>query len=394
MDGIKINHNILKFFREKFGFSNADVVCYAKIHDIKEKKDRPAMTAIEYLNGIENGNINPSKLVLESLSKLYHVPFLTFFLPNLPVFIDTLIDFRTFDSKQPPKDNPVIFAIKRKVKLLQEELSGIEKEMGQKEKDFVSSVESTLPIVDFVALVREKLDFSLDEQKKVKKDDLFKTIRKRVESLGIFVIQVGNLGNYLTKIETSDFRGIAISDKYAPLIVINSNDTPAAQLFSLLHELAHIFLGHTSISNVGIMDYADNTEQICNAFAAEFLLPKQEIVAVKNINDINEILSTAETIASQYKISLMVVIRRLFDSGKITKESFNKANGIIASNTKIKKVTGSNGGGPNKNVVDKAHLGERTINVIGLATERQLISPTTAAAILGVNISRLYKMVP
>lgn len=397
MDNIKINFNVAKFLRNKFGFSLEQVVDYAKIKDIKEKKNQHAIPAVEYLKQIENGSLYPTKTVLESLAYVYRVPVLTFFLPQPPVFQDELIDFRTFDSKRPKVDNPIIFAIKRKIKLLQTELSRIEQENSKKTKKFVGSVAPDTQISEFVTLVRKIIGFSVEEQKSLrKKDDLFKIIRNHIERAGIFVVQVGDLGSYHTAIQPSEFRGIAISDKYAPLIVINPNDTAPAQLFSLLHEVAHIFLGDTAISNVGITnDRMNNKEKICNAFAAEFLLPYAEVQNIADMKkyEIEDILYAATEIGKIYHVSNTVAIRRFYDAKKITYNAFTEANNIIASNFKKNKTTQKTDGGPNKNIIDRARLGERTIHAINFATEQNLLSPVAAAAILGVNVGRLYKVI-
>lgn len=394
MEELNINHHIVRFLREKFGFSVAEVVKYANIKDIKPQKDTPGFSAENYMMYIERGELHPKKYVIDNLVKLYKVPFLTFFLEKLPVFDDELIDFRTFDSRVPVKDSPVLFAIKRKIKLLQQQLSYIEKVQNNTKRDFVSSVAEGVSIESFVAHVRDVIGFSVEEQRKLRKNDnLFKIIRQKIESVGIFVIQLGNLGSYHTNLSTKDFRGIAISDEYAPLIIINPNDTLAAQLFSLLHELAHIFLGDTAISNSGLNDLVSRKEQICNAFAAEFLLPAEELKQFKSIRDMGMVLRLSSELASVYHVSNMVVIRRLYDTGKISKKLFGEANTIISKNFKQQTNKNINGGGPSRNVIDRAYLGERTIKAMNFATEVNLISPMTAAAVLGINVGRLYKVI-
>lgn len=397
MNGIKINFNVAKSLRNRFGFTVEQVVEYAKITDKKRKKGQAPLSATDYLHQIETGKLYPTKTELENLASLYRVPFLTFFLSAPPVFNDELVDFRTFESKRPRKDNPIIFAVKRKIKLLQNELANIEIKNGTKPREFVASVHPRTEIVDFVNIVRAIINFSIEQQKSLKrKDNIFKTIRTHIENIGVFVIQLGDLGSYHTAIPTSEFRGIAISAKYAPLIVVNPNDTPAAQLFSLLHELAHIFLGDTAISNVGLTSCNENEkERICNAFAAEFLLPQSEIIHVDSMKsyEINDILNVASEIADNYHVSNMVVIRRLYDTNKITKDAFNKANSIIVSNVTKNKVKPKSDSGPSKNIIDRARLGERTVQTINFATEQNILSPMAAAAILGVSVGRLYKVI-
>lgn len=391
MPEVKINHKILADLRGRFGFSAEYVADKTGIKNKKQTKNTPEILAKDILLQIESGAINPSKTMVENFAKFYRVPFLTFFLSKTPVFTDYLIDFRTFDNKYPLGDNTLIYKLKRKVKLLQESLSEIEQFFNGKKRNFVSSVKTSVAIKDFVAIARKELDFSLEEQKNLKQSDrLFKVIRKKIESIGIFVVQIGNLGNYYTTLDNKLFRGISISDDFAPLIVINPNDTEEAQLFSLLHELAHIFLGDTSISNAGLGSYnLQKKEQICNAFAAEFLLPETELENYGYLEDVPEILETLKRIKKIYKVSIMVANRRLYDAKKISKDNFIEVNTIIEANfKKIKKE-----GAVNKNIVDRSYFGERTILAISAATETSFMSPSEAAAILGIGIKRLNKVV-
>ena len=139
----------------------------------------------------------------------------------------------------------------------------------------------------------------------------------------------------------------------------------------------------------------DNKEKICNAFAAEFLLPYAEIQSVVDMKqcDTKEVLNLATKIGELYRVSNTVAIRRLYDAKKITYEMFNEANKIISANFKKNKTLLKTDGGPSKNIIDKARLGGRTIQAINFATEQNLLSPVAAAAILGVNVGRLYKVI-
>ena len=87
MDGIKINFNVAKSLRNRFGFSIEQVVEFAKIKDIKGKKGQDSMPAKDYLHKIEIGELYPTKKVLENLSALYRVPLLTFFFTRTTRFL-------------------------------------------------------------------------------------------------------------------------------------------------------------------------------------------------------------------------------------------------------------------------------------------------------------------
>src|SRR5258708_3216548 len=96
-------------------------------------------------------------------------------------------------------------------------------------------------------------------------EEAFALLRSRVEAIGVFVLLVGNLGSHHTAIDVEAFRGFALSDEIAPFIVLNDQDARAAWSFTLIHELAHLWLGTTGVSGA----FADaRIERFCNEVAA------------------------------------------------------------------------------------------------------------------------------
>ena len=108
-------------------------------------------------------------------------------------------------------------------------------------------------------------------------ENAFKLIRAGAEKAGVFVLLMGNLGSYHTDINARVFRGFALADSIAPFIVINENDSRAAWSFTLLHELAHLWLGQTGVS--GYEGEAE-VERFCDAVAARFLLDPLELLQI------------------------------------------------------------------------------------------------------------------
>jgi len=127
--------------------------------------------------------------------------------------------------------------------------------------------------------------------------------------------------NNYRKLDLEEFRGLVLVDKFAPLIFINANDTKAAKMFTLAHELAHVWLGESGVSNIVTERIPDQkTERWCNQVAAEILVPFHDLQKLYNTR--NDMRSEMERLAHRYKVSTLVILRRIFDMGAIRQETF------------------------------------------------------------------------
>ena len=148
---------------------------------------------------------------------------------------------------------------------------------------------------------------------------------QQADSFGIMVMVSGIVGsNTRRSLDPKEFRGFAISDPLAPLVFINGKDTKAAQMFTLAHELAHIWLGETALSDVGPITMPSNKVEVwCNQVAAELLVP---LSALQEAHDSFKSLREAlDHLARWFKVSTLVILRRLHDAGKLTREELWQA---------------------------------------------------------------------
>lgn len=106
-------------------------------------------------------------------------------------------------------------------------------------------------------------------------DGYYRELISRIESLGILVMRQSNMGHFSRPLQVDEFRGFAIIDDYAPIIFVNHADAPGARLFTLIHELCHIWIGQSGISD-GDTRATAKSEILCNAVAADFLVPAEE----------------------------------------------------------------------------------------------------------------------
>ncbi len=159
-------------------------------------------------------------------------------------------------------------------------------------------------------------------------DDFLRIAIQHAERNGILVMSSGVVGNNnYRKLKVTEFRGFAISDAYAPLIFLNSNDAKAAMIFTFIHELAHLWIGESGISNQ-ILNFENNNkypeiETFCNQVAAEVLVPTDDFL--QNWQNGNAIEDNLYALVRRYRVSSIVILRRAFDLGKINRKVFFEA---------------------------------------------------------------------
>jgi len=147
-------------------------------------------------------------------------------------------------------------------------------------------------------------------------------LRRRMEEAGILVVVNSVIGNNThRKLDPGEFRGFVLVDEYAPLVFVNGADGKAAQMFTLAHELAHVWLGSSAAFDLRELQPADDeTERACNRIAAEFLVPGVELRAFWS--SIQRRSERYQAVARQFKVSEIVAARRALDLQLITKLDF------------------------------------------------------------------------
>ncbi len=166
--------------------------------------------------------------------------------------------------------------------------------------EFIGSANRELPAGKLAGRIARSLGFSLTDFRATKKaNDAFAYLRATIEDSGVYVLLLGNLGSHHTNIPVEIFRGFALADRIAPLIVINGQDARAAWSFTALHELVHLWLGDTGISG---RDTDNRVEQYCNDVAGELLLPAEEVRTLAPIlNRSLEMIASEITSFAEYR---------------------------------------------------------------------------------------------
>lgn len=156
-------------------------------------------------------------------------------------------------------------------------------------------------------------------------EDFLRMFIRQAEAAGIMVMRSGIVGNNTHRaLSVDEFRGFAIADKVAPLVFINGRDARAAQIFTLAHEVAHLWVGATGISNVDLAPsqrQEAQTERFCNAVAAEVLVPEESLR--QHWNYAVDIDANIGHLVRRYRVSSLVVLRRAAELLNVNPEEIN-----------------------------------------------------------------------
>jgi Zn-dependent peptidase ImmA (M78 family) len=270
-----------------------------------------------------DGQKHPTLRQLESLAKFTLTPLGFFFLKEPPEERLPVPYFRTLGDEASYGHSPdlleTIHTMQRRQAWLREFLV----DQGQEALTFVRSARPDEPSASVGQRIRMALAIDAGwAALQPSWTEALRVLREAMENAGILVVVNSVVGNNThRKLDTEEFRGFVLMDEYAPLVFVNGADGRAAQMFTLAHELAHVFFGSSAAFDLREMSPAnDPTEQACNRVAAEFLVPEQQIRRIwPSIRGDTE---RFQSIAREFKISELVAARRSLDIGLIAKNDF------------------------------------------------------------------------
>ena len=191
---------------------------------------------------------------------------------------------------------------------------------------FVGSTSTEDDIPAIAARMRRLVRFDVEERRQCRTwVEALREFVGRVETLGVLVMASGVVGsNSRRKLDAREFRGFALADSIAPMIFINRADTKAAQMFTLAHELGHVWLGSSGVSDAESAEATGQaTEHWCNRVAAEMLVPLD--VLKKELSGRTDLGDELRRLARRFKVSTLVILRRISDAGGMTRAAYRSA---------------------------------------------------------------------
>lgn len=275
------------------------------------------------LEAWQQGIATPTLKQLEDFAKATHTPIGFLFLQEPPVEQIPIPDFRTIRNKAVSHPSPDLLDMIYVCQQRQEWYRDFARSERASPLAFVGSAGLNDSIETTARIMRHALGFDVEQRRRIPTwSDALRLFISQADEAGIMVMCSGVvLNNNTRRLDPEEFRGFALSDSHAPLVFINGADTKAAQMFTLAHELAHIWLGQSALSDAQASLVPEHqVERWCNNVAAELLVP---LAVLKREYDRGlDLRVSLDGLARRFKVSSLVILRRIHDASGLTREEF------------------------------------------------------------------------
>lgn len=294
----------------------------------------------------EAGEAQPTLKQLEAFGKTVHVPIGYLFLPAPPEEPLPIPDFRTIEGRGVRRPSPDLLDMLYAAQERQSWYREYALTARLPEVTFVGSARLDEPPEDVAQRMAATLRFDLAARTACRTwEEALRLFITQADAAGVLVMVSGVvLSNNRRTLNPYEFRGFALADKRSPLVFINGADSKSGQMFTLAHELAHLWLGASAVSDAGAAPLSGHRreEVWCNAVAAELLVP---LAALRPALVVGEPLpQMLARLTRQFKVSSLVILRRQLDAGALSRRAFDAAWAAERERLRTLADTGSGGG--------------------------------------------------
>ncbi len=278
------------------------------------------------LNDWLRGELAPTLKQLEAFANTTHTPIGLLFLQHPPQESLPIPDLRTPPKAQLSRPSTNLLDTIYLCQQRQAWYRDYQRLHGVEPVAFVRSASAADEVAGVAKGIAQAIGFDLAERRRAPNwSEALHRFISHVEQAGILVMVSGVVGsNTHRPLNVEEFRGFALADPVAPLIFINGKDFKAEQMFTLAHELAHLWLGESGVSDAqSATQPEERIERWCSAVAAELLVPLEQLRPVYDPD--KELHEEMERLARRFKVSTLVIVRRLFDLGAFDQETLRAA---------------------------------------------------------------------
>ena len=308
MTRISVNPELFRWARERSGMTQEDLA-----------------TKFIKLREWENGETHPTLKQFEAFARAVHVPVGYLFLTEPPEELVPILGFRTFAGQPVTSPSPNLLDT---IYICQERQSwyrDFARAGRQPELGFIGSATVEAPPGTVAARMRETLGFDSAARRKCPTwTETLRLFIRQADAAGVLVMVSGVvMSNTPRRPDPAEFRGFALSNPLAPLIFVNGADTMAPQMFTLAHELGHLWLGHSALSNIRAARAPGfrREEVWCNAVAAELLVSFPVLRAELRRDE--ALPHALSRLARSFNVNNLVILRRLLDADWLDRARFD-----------------------------------------------------------------------
>ncbi len=333
------------------------------------------------------GEAAPTLKQLEDFARKTHTPVGFFFLEEPPVETVPIPDFRTIGDRAVAAAGEVvsadlldvIYACERR----QEWYRDNQLLEGEPPLPFVGAANTTDAVDDVAGQMRQVFDWTTQSRAACRTSDAaLSWLREHAEAAGVLVMISGIVGsNTHRTLDPQEFRGFALVDRYAAVVFVNGADSKAAQVFTLVHELAHLWLGETALSDLDPQSIRSNAvERWCNQVAAEFLVPMAEFR--QRFDQRADLRAQLRPLAENFRVSSQVILGRIREAGALTWDGYLTE--LDAERQRVAAFLPDRGGGGNYYNTKPVQVSRRFASALIASAKEGRTPYTTAFRLLDV----------
>jgi Zn-dependent peptidase ImmA (M78 family) len=379
-----VTPSVMGWARKRSGFS---------LEDAAHKIGRP----VDEISKWETGELRPSVAQARKASEVYKRPLAVFYLPEPPEDFETLRDFRTLPDGFSREYSQELGLLIRTTLFRQEWLKDFCIQEQAEPLSFIGSATMKSTPAEVAKKIREVLKITPQDQMRCRsRSEALSLWIDRVEQIGIYVFQQGD-------VDLQEARGFAIADEYAPFIFINSSDAEAARIFTLAHELCHLWINEPGISNLESFektksDQVFDIEIFCNRVASILVLePEAFAFALKNIGSNLGLEDKVRALSNIFKVSEEAIARRFLESGTISKARYEELRRVYQERWRLirderRKQMVANKKGPSFYVKKLFNNGYAFTQTVISAYRNGAVSGRDASSLLEVKINHLARL--
>ncbi len=340
------------------------------------------------------GQATPTLKQLEEFAHKTHTPVGFFFLDEPPHETVPIPDFRTVGDRVVGAPDAllsanlldVIYACQRR----QEWYRDHQLLNGESPLPFVGLATIRDRVQSVATQMRLLLDWTAASRARCRTwGGALTSLREHAEAAGVLVMISSIVGSDTHRtLDPQEFRGFALVDPYAALVFVNGNDSKAAQVFTFAHELAHVWLGETALSDIDPKSTRSNTvEHWCNQVAAELLVPMDEFVTTFAAR--SDLRAQLQPLAEHFRVSTQVILGRVREVGALTWNQY--LHELSAERARIAAVTGPRGGGGNFYNTKPVQVSKRFARALVASALEGQTSYTEAFRLLGLKKAATFE---